>query len=101
MDKPRKNLLGRTVAVKRKAMSDGSLEKTRVVRSKSGGVISSKTTYKDAGSVAGKMRANTIKKTAMEGAKMGVSKTSTATKPVRFRKVEKSIRKDLKLKRPF
>jgi len=63
-DKIRKNLLGRTVTVKREAMSDGALAKTRTVKSKSGGTISSKTSYKDAGSVAGKMRANKINKVA-------------------------------------
>jgi hypothetical protein len=63
-DKIRKNLLGRTVTVKREAMSDGALAKTRTVKSKSGGTISSKTSYKDAGSVAGKMRANKMTKIA-------------------------------------
>ncbi len=73
-DKIKKNLLGRNVTVQRKTMSDGSLAKTRTVTSKSGGTISSKTSYKDAGSVAGKMRVNKIKKAAMEGAKMGAAK---------------------------
>jgi len=63
-DKIKKNLLGRTVTVKREAMSDGALAKTRTVKSKSGGTISSKTSYKDAGSVAGKMRANKMTKLA-------------------------------------
>lgn len=73
-DKIKKNLLGRDVTVQRKTMSDGSLAKTRTVTSKSGGTISSKTSYKDAGSVAGKMRVNKIKKAAMEGAKEGMAK---------------------------
>jgi len=73
-DKIKKNLLGRNVTVQRKAMSDGSLAKTRTVTSKSGGTISSKTSYKDAGSVAGKMRVNKIKKAAAEGSRVGGSK---------------------------
>ena len=59
-DKIKKNLLGRTVTVERKVMSDGSLAKTRTVKSKSGGTIRSNTSYKDAGSVVGKMRAKKI-----------------------------------------
>ena len=53
----RKNLLGRNVTVQRKEMSDGSLLKTRTVTSKSGGTITGKNSFKDAGSLAGKMRA--------------------------------------------
>lgn len=71
-DKIKKNLLGRTVTVKREAMSDGALAKTRTVKSKSGGTISSKTSYKDAGSVAGKMRAKKMN--------AAPAKTSLATK---------------------
>jgi hypothetical protein len=56
-DKIKKNLLGRNVTVKREVMSDGSLSKTRTVKSKSGGTISSKTNYKDPESLAGKLRA--------------------------------------------
>jgi hypothetical protein len=38
-------------------MSDGSLAKTRTVTSKNGGTITAKNSFKDAGSLAGKMRA--------------------------------------------
>jgi hypothetical protein len=53
----RKNLLGRNVTVQRKTMSDGSLLKTRTVTSKNGGTIKGKNSFKDADSLAGKMRA--------------------------------------------
>ena len=78
MDKVRKNLLGRTVLVKRKAMSDGSIAKTRTVKSKSGGTISSKTSYKDADSLAGKMRANKITKIAQPRLKSSDKKVGMA-----------------------
>ena len=77
-DKIRKNLLGRTVTVKREAMSDGSLAKTRTVKSKSGGTVSSKTSYKDAGSVAGKMRANKMTKLAQPRLKSSDKKVGMA-----------------------
>jgi hypothetical protein len=77
-DKIKKNLLGRTVTVQRKAMSDGSLAKTRTVTSKSGGTISSKTSYKDAGSVAGKMRANKMTKSAQPRLKSSDKKVGMA-----------------------
>jgi hypothetical protein len=77
-DKIKKNLLGRTVTVKREAMSDGALAKTRTVKSKSGGTISSKTSYKDAGSVAGKMRANKMTKLAQPRLKSSDKKEGMA-----------------------
>ncbi len=95
--KERKNALGRKVVVNRNASGNEAVSKTRTVYSKSGGVISEKKSYKDRGSVAGKLlerkvdksiakrdRANekqeslrrkeSIKNAAMEGAKMGAAK---------------------------
>lgn len=78
-NKTRKNLLGRTVSVNRAKQGATPVSKTRTVTSKNGGVISSKTSYKDSESVAGKMRSNKIDKinrkqfvkNAKEGAKEG------------------------------
>lgn len=94
MDKVRKNLLGRTVLVKRKAMSDGSIAKTRTVKSKSGGTISSKTSYKDADSLAGKMRANKITKIAQPRTKVS-NNMGKPVKAERVRRVERLMRKEL------
>ncbi len=95
--KERKNALGRKVVVNRNASGNEAVSKTRTVYSKSGGVISEKKSYKDRGSVAGKLlerkvdksiakrdRANekqeslrrkeSIKKAAAEGSRVGGSK---------------------------
>jgi len=58
----RKNLLGRTVSVERKQQGNEPASKTRTVISKNGGVVSTKTSYKDGNSIAGKMRSNKIDK---------------------------------------
>jgi hypothetical protein len=79
----RKNLLGRTVSVNRARQGTAPVSKTRTVTSKNGGVVSTKTSYKDSDSVAGKMRSNKISKinrkeflnNAKEGAKIGAMKT--------------------------
>ena len=79
----RKNLLGRNVSVKRERQGTAPVSKTRTVTSKNGGVVSTKTSYKDSDSVAGKMRSNKISKinrkeflnNAKEGAKIGAMKT--------------------------
>lgn len=85
-NKTRKNLLGRTVSVNRTRQGAAPVSKTRTVTSKNGGVVSSKTSYKDSESVAGKMRSNKIdkinrkqfvknaKEGAKEGARVGGSK---------------------------
>jgi hypothetical protein len=47
-DKDRKNLFGRTVTINRQLSDDGrTMAKTRTVKSKQGGVIKTKTSYKD------------------------------------------------------
>lgn len=53
--KERKNALGRKVVVSRSASGNEAVSKTRTVYSKSGGVVSEKKSYKDRGSVAGKL----------------------------------------------
>lgn len=53
--KERKNVLGRKVVVNRNASGNEAVSKTRTVYSKSGGVISEKKSFKDRGSVAGKL----------------------------------------------
>jgi hypothetical protein len=64
MDKVRKNLLGRNVTIKKEAKSDGSLAKTRTVTSKSGGTISSKTSYKDGTTTKKNLLGRTVEKKA-------------------------------------
>jgi hypothetical protein len=129
--KERKNALGRKVVVNRNASGNEAVSKTRTVYSKNGGMVSTKTSYKDRGSMAGKAlekkvdkqmkmptrvgviqgkkaikggvsdirktygdiakkggditnasspEGRAFKKAAMEGAKMGATKTSLATK---------------------
>jgi hypothetical protein len=56
----RKNVLGRKVVVNRNASGNEAVSKTRTVYSKSGGVISEKKSFKDRGSLAGKMLENKV-----------------------------------------
>lgn len=97
MDKVRKNLLGRTVSVKKEAKSDGSLAKTRTVTSKKGGVISSKTSYKDAGSLAGKMQAAKDNRAAKKDERQTLRGIKQMEKGDKKRsKMEQKIKSDLR-----
>jgi hypothetical protein len=85
----RKNALGRTVLVKRDASGKEAVSKTRTVYSKNGGMVSTKTSYKDRGSMAGKALEKKVDKQMKMPTRVGVIQ---GKKPI----MEKAIKMDSK-----